>query len=53
MSEKLPMIDVQVTAWLQSEGYSSEWVESFKQNEMDGQALVLLKDDVSVRYNEA
>ena len=33
-----------VVSWLESEGFSSEWRTIFTQNEIDGEALKLLKD---------
>jgi len=33
-----------VAEWLQSEGFSEEWAEKFRENEIDGVALALLKD---------
>jgi hypothetical protein len=33
-----------VVSWLDSEGFSSEWKTIFTQNEIDGEALKLLKD---------
>jgi hypothetical protein len=34
----------EVVSWLEAEGFSSDWTEAFTQNEIDGEALQLLKD---------
>ena len=37
----------QVGRWLDGEGFNADWVQSFRENEIDGVALSLLRDPVS------
>ena len=34
----------EVVSWLEAEGFNSDWTEAFTKNEIDGEALQLLKD---------
>jgi hypothetical protein len=36
----------QVAGWLEKEGFGNEWQAAFAANEIDGEALKLLKDPV-------
>lgn len=38
----------QVSSWLEQEGFGEDWQVAFAENEIDGEALKLLKDPVSL-----